>query len=221
MRKHGKAYDARTIAFLIVQLVSACVLAASCAKYAPQAPAAPQRRLLEITLTTNADIAPGYYYYIAMDTSGDPATDGPHTTLSGAEVVKNWSYFIVIKDGIFSECCLPGLMDVTKEPTSLSLSSRFYSAQQAGKNIVVRLYLDQLTATPTIWFNFITSTAPPTNDPVYLPALDYLTNPSFSVITTGDINVTNSVFPAISGHVAPVGSEAADIVSWRVRVYGI
>lgn len=197
-------------------------LVPSCARYAPLPPPVPQRKILEITLTTKAAVVPNAYYYIAMDTSGNPASDGPHTTLSGAEAGKNWTYYIRLFNSAFTERFITNFNDVDAVPTPFLQSTRYYAATVSGTSILVRLYLDKLIAADgVIWFNFITSADPLTGNNVNIQAIDYLTTPSFSINTATDVNISNNTFPAISGHDAAPGNEAADIIAWTVRIYKI
>ena len=202
-------------------LLILCV-AAGCARYAPEE-VVPVHTMLDIHLTTAEPISNAFHYYIAMDSSGNTASDGPYEDLSGANRVKNWSYYIVYHYGVFEELLLTTAADADQYPTRFDQSSeRYYSASASGNTINVILYLDKLAPTQrNVWFNFITSRYAITADLEDIPPVDYLTPPYFYVDSgrypwreTSFSNTTISSYtPALED------DQPADIVSWQVDIY--
>lgn len=207
-------------AFLLITLAFAA-LASGCARYAPVA-APPSRTLLDITIQTKAPITSDFFYYIVLDASGNPASDGPHEALSGVQRLQNWTYYIVYNSGGFYELQINNPADRDAIPNLFNASSpRFSIATVNVDTIHIVMYLDQLAPTPRpIWLNFITSTIPVYANIDTIQPVDYITPPYFSV-PSDQFNspVTSFQRPQISAH-APSGTglDPADIVYWSVEV---
>ncbi len=208
-------------AWLLIVFV---IFLSGCARYAPVPPPPPKDRILEIRLVTAEPVSPDYYYYIALNTDNDPDVDGPWQYLSGADRAKDWSYYIVLKDGYFSENIIANEEDRDNEPTLFNnTSSRYYYTTVSGTSITVRMLISNFIADNiAIKMNFITSLLPLTPTDEVIEALDYI-KPTFFSVTNRDgelINYTN--YPAVSDHaVAGDDNKAADIVAWYVRIYEI
>jgi hypothetical protein len=204
-------------------LFSVCIfLAASagCSRYAPTTPTPPKRTILEITLKTAAPVADNFYYYIAFDTSNPLSPEGPLPILSGAERGKNWTYYIRLYNGAFTEKVVNISHPIDDDPVPFDFNSpRHFQASFSNNTIYVSLYLDKLaTGTVPLSFNFITSELPvtPTQDPI--PAIDYLNQPK--IIFTPGISADDSLYPLQSGHsVSDQYYLPADITHWYIDTY--
>jgi hypothetical protein len=204
-----------------LSLVLSCLFISACARYAP-VPQAPTKSVLDITLTFNDRISNDFYYYIVLDASGNPSSDGPHEELSSVNRLKNWSYYIVLDHGYFYELPMTGPIDGDTLPAVFNNSSpRDDTATFASDTIHLSINLDPLAPTPRkIWMNFITSQYPIYANRNDIIPIDYLTPPYFSINST-DINnpVTSFTNQNISGHVpSGQGFQAADLIYWRAAI---
>jgi hypothetical protein len=195
-----------------------------CARYAPVPPAPVLHTMLDINLITRAPLSDDFYYYIAMDASGSATTDGPHETLSGVDRAKNWTYYIVYHQGVFSELQLANQNDADALPTPFDNSSpRFYSATASSNSIHIVMYLDGLAPTARqVWFNFITSSYA-INDQTQLNIypVDYLTPPYFNMLSNRFPWQESSSTESQVSQFTPAGdvNKPADIYLWTSYIY--
>lgn len=219
-------YGAGICSRIVVGVIALAVVIAAggCARYAPVPPPPPKDRILEIRLLTEEVVSDDYYYYIVFNTDNDPDIDGPWPYLSGAERAKNWSYYIVLKDGFFSENIIEDEEDRDDEPTIFnSTSSRYYYTTVSGRSITVRMLVNNFIGDNIeIKMNFITSLLPLTPTDEAIQALDYIEPPFFGVINRNNENINYTNYPAVSDYtVDEQEHRAADITEWYIRVYEI
>jgi len=177
---------------------------------------------MEITLTAGANIRSDIYYYIVFETANPLSADGPRPILSGAERGKNWSYYIRLYNGVFTEKVISNINSIDEEPDLFNSNSpRFYQAAYSNNTIYVNVFIDQFaSATEPLSFNFITSLQPVTATQEAIPAIDYLGQPRISFTPYTGNNARESNYPQTSSHyVADPDYLAADITHWYLNVY--
>lgn len=201
-------------ALLLILFVSGC------SKYAPT-PEVQKRKIVEFTINTAANISSNYYYYIAFETNETLSSEGPLPYLYGVERAKNWTYYIRLYNGYFSEKMIASDADKDDDPTLFnSESSRYFQAYYSGSTIHISVYLDKLTTVDTIAFNIISSEVPLTPTDTYIPALDYFIQPKVTISTTAGAYAYSSLYTLSSSHtVSDTTKKAADITSWTAEVY--
>ena len=214
-----KFYKKPSAQIIVAAVLFALPLLTSCARYAP-VPAVPvQRQLLDITLKTADPISNDIYYYIVMDTSGNTGSDGPSEIMTDTDRMKNWTYYIVLKNGQFSERAIDQPSDRDLLPAYFTgASPNYYSVSAASDTIHVVMYMENLIPDARrIWFNFITSRNAVTDNVQNITAIDYIPRPRFSIQSNlYNSSVTN--LTTLLDHPVDAGQpKAADIVSWSVR----
>jgi hypothetical protein len=220
MRKKIKILSGAGSAILAMSL-----LAAGCSRYAPTA-VVQKDKILEIVLTTSAPVAYGYYYYIAFDTKNPLTDEGPRAILYDGQRGENWSYYIRLHNGVFTESSLDnsGKIEIDETPIVFNYSSdRYYQANVSGNTITLRLYaanIPGVTVPHPIAVNFITSNDPLSSDIEEIVPLDYLVQPRVSISTSVGSYIDESTFPLSSSHTVDDPADiAADITSWSMQVY--
>jgi hypothetical protein len=209
---------------LLVAAAAIIAIAHGCARYAPVPPTATLRTMLDITLITKQNITSDFYYYIALDATGSTTSDGPHENLSGADRAKNWSYYIVCKNGEFNELLLTRPQDADLVPTPFDASStRYYSATASGNTINIVMYLDTIAPTTrNVWFNFITSRYEINNqEQENIIPVDYLTPPYFKMATNRyPWQESSSTQSQVSAYTpAADANKPGDIYLWIAKIY--
>jgi len=197
-------------------------ITARCSRYAPIPPPPPKDKILEIELRTAARVADDVYYYIAIDTRDPLTAEGPLEILSGKQRGENWSYYVRLYKGVFTEKLIVAEGDIDEEPDVFNHSSpRYFQAETIWNRITVRIYVTNLVTTPKpIAVNFITSRRPLSPTEEEIEPLDYLIRPRVSMPTSIASYTDSTLNPLSSSHtVAGEADAGADIVEWSMEVY--
>jgi len=215
-----KYFGLAAISALLIFFIAA---GSGCSRYAPTTVAQPKINTMDITLKTAAPIADNFYYYIVFDTSNPLSEQGPLPNLSGAERGKNWSYYILLYNRVFSEKIITTPQSIDDQPVLFDFNSpRYYQANFSSDTIHLLLNLDPITTSGSpVAINFITSDTPLTPTMDYIPALDYLVEPRVAFTPLSGYIITDAMFQSSSNHtVSDRRYLPADIIHWTVEIYG-
>lgn len=194
-----------------------------CARYAPLAVAVSETKVLKITLDTVQPIANDIYYYIAIDVSGDPQSEGPLPYLAGEQIAENWSYYIRYFNGQFTEKMIFSPDNLYEEPDIFnSISTRYYDTSISSNSLEIRLKLDILKAgTYNMILNFITSREPLQDTTNAIQVIDYL--PSPRLVITNEIGVLayEDIYTRLRHSVGTEEDKPGDIVNWHVEILNL
>jgi hypothetical protein len=203
-------------------LAFVALAAAGCSRYAPVPVAATKDKILEIIFRTAAPASGDYYYYLAFDTSDPLSAEGPLEILYDGQLGENWTYYIRLKSGAFTEQVISQPQDIYAEPHIFNHSSpRFFQTDVSGNTVRVRLYISNLVTPPKpIAFNFITSTLPLTPTQDEIDPIDFFIRPRVSISTATGSYTDSTLNNLSSSHtVDNTADNAADIIYWSAEVY--
>lgn len=200
-----------------------------CARFPPEGEVT-ARDLLIVEMRTAEPIDPNFYYYVAIDTNGDPA-DGPLPVVAGPYFGNGWgtgsfTHFVEYHGGVFD--FLRGGPDNRPPPVSLGPPFlREGPSPEAPNRLRIGIDLETLRPSPAsplptqVEVNLITvnrlvlpgDVAPPDRA---FDGLGETGNIYLSVGTTVERVRTNRTDPIEPQGDTPVG--AIDIVDWTIEV---
>jgi hypothetical protein len=186
----------------------------------PQQPA--KRKIITFNISAAEQFSSNFFYYLVLDTSNPPSVEGPLPILSGPERAKNWSYYIRLYNGEFTEKTISSDTDKDQLPLPFNaVSLRYFQAVVTGATLILSFYLDQLPAPAgSFSFNIITSEQPLTPTDQNIPAIDYFIQPKVTVSTATGANANSTLYNLSSSHtVSDARLKPADVTAWSVEVY--